>query len=155
MLPVFLILIFFSGCAALTKNYAVFHPTREATAWFEEQRIPEGHRFYLTGSHQYPTAILALRKDLTVKGDLWWPVEMTPALLKEKVTAMQTQASYLGNQHLFGFVIRDEKGEVIGFWYSVLRAVTSAKREGNLVTVTLPPLDVYERRERWEKRLKD
>ena len=56
---------------------------------------------------------------------------------------MQTKALERGTlQH--GFVMKDNKGQPIGVWYSILSASTVIKMdEGNKVTVFTPELETY------------
>ena len=56
---------------------------------------------------------------------------------------MQTKALDHGTfQH--GFVMKDNKGQPIGVWYSILGAATVIKMgEGNKVTVFTPELETY------------
>jgi hypothetical protein len=113
---------------------------------FESHRVDPELRFYISGSNIYPNALLGLRRDLRLDPrTLWKEVAMDPATLKEIVGNMKAKAFEYG-QFPYGFAIRDNKGEQIGVWYSILTARTFVRmQEEGTVRIDTPNLDTYEK----------
>ncbi len=124
-------------------NYGEIRPSGEATRLFESYKVVPNYTYYISGSDLFPDALIAVDKAYTLTGDLWKEVEMTPKKLKEIVGDMHVKSNEVLEQ-LHGFDILDNKGKRIGIWYSILRAKTSVKMEGEgKVLIYTPPLDVW------------
>lgn len=117
----------------------------EVTAEFEKYVVRPGYQYFYSGSDAYPNAILGLDKRYFLTNDLWKPVALTQAKLKDWVDYMQEKTVF-SKQPLHGFVILDDKGNQIGVWYSVLRAITLIRvrlEPESRVWIDTPPQDVY------------
>ncbi len=137
------------GCAGNWAGYGSFQASREATNLFDRHHVRGDCQYYVTGSYQYPAAIICLDKRYTMDDHLWLKVEMTPELLEGFVSGMQTRAAQIGRpRHLFGFDLIDKTGARIGIWYSILTATTSFSVSGNKAIIVTPELDTYEKYER-------
>lgn len=142
------LILLLGGCAGFGAGYGTFKNSSDATNLFERHQLREGYSYYVTGSYQYPTAILGLDKRYAMDDHLWKRVEMTPELLKEFVSGMKTRASQIGRfQSVFGFDLLDQTGARIGIWYSLLSATTSFHVAGNKAIIVTPELDTYEKYE--------
>ena len=118
--------------------------------YFDTYQVSADLDYYISGSDVYPNAILGLNKKYILESSLWKKIELTPAALKELVTNMKAKAEDMG-QNQFGFAVRDNRGEKIGLWYSILFAATSVQMKNNRKVVIYPPdSDIYEKKE--EKR---
>lgn len=147
LLVLLLFVLSSAGCAGqLMKNYGSFESDKGITQEFEASRVRPGVHYFISGSDVYPNAILALNRQYILEESLWKPVDMTPELLKELVWGMQKRAGELGLS-LMGWSVRDEKGQEIGVWYSVLFATTSVKVDGNRATIYRPSQDTYREHE--------
>ena len=135
---------------SLFRNYGRINPNTEVTQAFEGYRVDSDFRYYVSGAHHYPNALMGLHRDYRLDPrTLWREVSgMTTAMMKEIVDNMKTKAS---EHHLFqyGFEMSDNKGRPIGVWYSVLVARTFLRmNEDGTVRIDTPDLDIYERLER-------
>ncbi|MDI6725469.1 MAG: hypothetical protein QMD32_00780 [Smithellaceae bacterium] len=143
-----IMLLIICGCGGLWQQYGAFRPDDKVTDQFQRFQINQDYNYYITGSYQYPSAILGLDTRYALENDLWQKLEASPAVFKELISFMQTRASQLSKrQSLFGFAILDNTGRQIGDWYSLLSASTAVKINGNRAMILTPPLDTYERYE--------
>ena len=136
-----------AACAApLFRDYGRMDPDEGVAGMLEGYRVNPALRFYISGSDLYPNALLGLRRDLRLDPrTLWKEVPMDPATLKEIVGNMKTKA-FEYRQFPYGFAIRDNKGETIGVWYSILTARTFVRmQEDGSVRIDTPNLDTYEK----------
>jgi hypothetical protein len=124
-------------------NYGNIIPDTAVTKAFEAFQIDPDMKYYYSGSGVHPNAIMGLKRNYALDSDLWKPMEAQPTIFKELIIGMQTKALERGTlQH--GFVMKDNKGQPIGVWYSILRASTVIKiGESNKVTVFTPELETY------------
>lgn len=136
-----------SESAELFKNYGAIRPGAEATAVFEKGQAPSNYRYYVSGSDLYPNALIAVDRAYVLDSDLWKERRLTSAEMKVLVSDMQSKALEVG-ETLHGFDILGPGGEKIGLWYSILRARTYVKMEGeNRVVIGTPPIDLWEQSE--------
>ncbi len=136
-----------AACAGpLFRNYGRIDPDEGISRMLESHQVDPELRFYISGSDLYPNALLGLRRDLRLDPrTLWKKVAMDPAILKEIVGNMKAKASEY-RQFPYGFAIRDDKGERIGVWYSILTARTFIRmQEDGTVRIDTPDLDTYEK----------
>lgn len=135
---------------SLFRNYGRINPNGEVTQAFEGYRVNSEFRYYVSGGHLYPNALMGLHRDYQLDPSTLWREApgMTTAKMKEIVDNMKTKASELQIfQH--GFEMSDNKGRPIGVWYSVLWAPTLLRmNEDGTVRIDTPALDTYERLER-------
>ena len=136
-----IVLCFFIGCAG--ANYGSIDPNTAATKAFEAYQTDPDMNYYYSGPYANPNALIGLKKSYALNSDLWKPIDPQPKLIKEFITGMQNIASEHGEcQH--GFIIRDNKGNTIGVWYSILRATTFIKMgSGNQVEIITPDLILF------------
>jgi hypothetical protein len=139
------VLCFFIGCVG--ANYGSIIPDKAVTNTFEAFQIDPDMNYYYSGPDAYPNALIGLKKSYMLDSDLWKPIEAQPKVFKELIMAMQTIALEHGTfQH--GFIMKDNKGQTIGVWYSILRATTLVRMgEGNKVEVFTPDLILFKRQE--------
>ncbi len=138
------------GCAGrLVGTYGQIDPSSEATGAFESYSVNPTYRYYISGSDVYPNALIGLSRDYHLDPEtLWREVQMTPSLMKEFVDHMKARASQF-MQVPRGFNLVDDKGRVIGAWYSIITARTfvQMKKDG-IVRIDTPDIDTYDRFER-------
>jgi hypothetical protein len=112
---------------------------------FEAMHMDPGMNYYYSGSDALPNAIVGLNKAYTIQPDLWKPVE------NEKTFAEQIKAMRLRAQRWTlprGFLIRDDKGNAIGAWYSLLHGRTYVKMGNDQeVNIGTPEMNLYEEHE--------
>jgi hypothetical protein len=140
---IFALLVLCVSMSCVGINYGNIMPDAAVTKAFEAFQIDPDMNYYYSGSDVHPNAIMGLKRNYVLDSDLWKPIEAQPKIFKDLITGMQTKALEYGTfQH--GFVMKDNKGQPIGVWYSILRAATVIKMgEGNKVTVFTPELDTY------------
>jgi hypothetical protein len=136
-----IVLCFFIGCAG--AHYGSIVPNAAATKAFEAFQTDPDMNYYYSGPEANPNALIGLKKSYALNSDLWKPIDPQPKVIKELITGMQNIAFVHGeSQH--GFIIRDNKGNTIGVWYSILRARTFIKMgEGNQVEILTPDLILF------------
>jgi hypothetical protein len=129
------------------SQYGSFEPNEGIRQAFEAYRVNPELNYYTSGSDVYPNAIMGLNKRYTLDTPLWKQVDMTPEKLRDTVQGMQQKADEL-NLSLQGWSLRDEGGQEIGVWYSVLFATTSISvGASNRVEVFRPPQNTYSKYE--------
>ncbi len=138
------------ACAGrLFGTYGLINPSAEATRAFENYSVNPTYRYYISGSDVYPNALIGLSRDYHLAPDtLWKKVEMTPKVMKELIDNMKARASQLV-QFPTGFNLVDDRGRVIGVWYSIITARTFIQMEKDgLVRIDTPDIDTYDQFER-------
>ena len=131
---------------SLFRNYGGINPNGEVTQAFEGYRVNSEFRYYVSGAHHYPNALMGLNKECRLDpSTLWREVPgMTTAKMKEIVDNMKTKA-FQRRLFQYGFEMSDNKGRPVGVWYSVLAARTFLRmNEDGTLRIDTPPLDVYD-----------
>jgi hypothetical protein len=124
-----------AGCAA--GSGARLDRSGQVLKDFLSGRVLEGYRYYTTGMHNNPDAILAIAPGYTLKTDRWREREMTPQALRQMVGEMNAMynATTFG---LLGSHVLNGKGERIGLWYSALGWTTVEMTGAKEVRVSPP-----------------
>ena len=138
------------ACAGMmVGTYGRIDPSREAALAFESHSVNPTYRYYISGSDVYPNALIGLSRDYHLDQEtLWKAAEMTPKLMREIVDHMKARASQL-MQFPQGFNLVDDKGRVIGVWYSIITARTFVQmKEDGIVRIDTPDIDTYDKFER-------
>jgi len=138
------------ACAGrLFGTYGQINPSSEATLALESYYVNPIYRYYISGSDVYPNALIGLNRDYRLDPEtLWKDVEMTTKVMKELVKQMKARASQL-IQFPKGFNLIDDKGRVIGVWYSIITARTFIQmKKDEMVRIDTPDLDTYDKFDR-------
>jgi hypothetical protein len=139
------------ACAGLLAGTSgQIDSSREVTLAFEGYSVNPTYRYYISGSDVFPNALIGLSRDYHLDPEtLWKEVQMTPEEMKEIVDHMRAKASQTMLQFPQGFNLLDDKGRVIGVWYSLITARTfvQMKKDG-IVRIDTPDLDTYKEFER-------
>ena len=147
------ILLMFSclGCAGLfTGRYGTIAPDTNAAKAFESFQISANINYYISGSDEYPNALMGLNKKYTLDSVLWKKIDPSPQRFKELVLNMQDKACQIG-EFQNGFIILDDKGNQIGIWYSILRAETPLLiKDDQHVEIYTPDIDTYIKHENFD-----
>lgn len=132
------------GCAGwLAGRYGTIVPDARAANAFESFQINPDLSYYISGSDEYPNALLGLNKKYTLDSTLWKRIDPTPQRFRELVLQMQVRARQIG-QSQYGFAIFDDKSHQIGIWYSILLAKTPVLMKDNQhVEIHTPDIDTY------------
>lgn len=137
-----------AGCVAgdlRIENYGDMKPNAIVTELFEAYNIDSKLEYYISGPETGPTGMMGIEKGYTLETKLWRRVDDPSNALKGLVRGMQSKASEYGFK-LYGFDIRDDRGNDIGDWYSILDGRMPVKITGEKrLMVYPPPNDVYER----------
>ena len=133
------------ACTPMFKNYGRIDPSDEVTRTFEEYQVNPQYRYYVSGPHINPNAIIGLDRNYRIDPWTFWrEVNMTPVMLQELIRGMKSMVFAKGTS-LHGFVMSDDNGRPIGVWYSVLQARTFLKiNSDGTVRIDTPPLEIYE-----------
>jgi hypothetical protein len=147
-----LLLLFMNviACSGSLRNYGRILPSEAVDRDLEGGVFDPELRYYTSGAELYPNALIGLNREYHLDpGALWKEVIMTPEKLREIVGNMKAKAyEYRHFQH--GYDLLDPSGKKIGFWYSILTARTYLRigQDGSVIIQT-PPLDTYQKLERW------
>jgi hypothetical protein len=132
------VLFFIFGCA----NSGRIQPDDKVTSSFKQFQINKNYNYYISGSDFYPTSILGLHKAYKLETELWKQVEITPALITELVTNMNSRSLQCCSQTMHGFSITDDKNNQMGVWYSLITGSIYVQiREDNKVVIYPPRED--------------
>ncbi|MDA8124566.1 MAG: hypothetical protein M0009_05185 [Deltaproteobacteria bacterium] len=146
-----LLLVLYLGAAACTasfKNYGRFVLSDEAGRAFDQYRVNEELRYYISGPDLFPNALLGLHRSYRLSpGALWREVAMDPRRMQEIIEHMKTQAFRFG---LFpnSYVLVDNRDRPVGVWYSIREAQTHLLTEADgTLSIPTPPVDTFLRKE--------
>jgi hypothetical protein len=147
------ILLMFSclGCAGLfAGRYGTIAPDTNAAKAFESFQISTDLNYYISGSDEYPNALMGLNKKYTLDSAFWKKIDPSPLRFRELVLQMQVRARQIG-QLQYGFAIFDDKGNQIGIWYSILLARTPVlMKDDQHVEIYTPDIDTYIKHENFD-----
>lgn len=134
-----------AACAQLFRNYGRITPSDEVGREFEAYRVHPEYRYYVTGPHISPNAVMGLDRNYQLDPDTSWrEVAMTPFVLRELIQGMKG-ILFSKQGQLHGFRLLDNERRPIGVWYSVMQARTFLKMNSNgTVRIDTPPMDIYE-----------
>ena len=134
---------FLVSCAF--SHYGNIAPDEAVTKAFESYQMAPDMNYYYSGSDVIPNAVVGLKKEYTIEPDLWKPIT-DPKAFRDMVDEMKRRAMRVVTDQFFGFTIRDDNGNPIGVWYSLLRARTYVEMgKDKTVVIKTPPLLLYER----------
>ena len=128
----FLLLAVAAGCSG---RYGSIRWDNSVQKSFSTAQVLPGHRYYTAGSDTIPDAIIALREDRPLRGDLWREVAMTPEILARLVDRMRNNRV----DYPYSRVILDDRGAQIGIWYSFLKS-TNVKLLDDGGVIVAPPV---------------
>lgn len=138
------------GCAGWPASLQTgrFDLDEGVTGAFERHEMNPGYDYFISGSDACPNAVLGLKKGISLGETLWKPLPADPAAFKDLIDRMRLRALAL-RRYQHGFVLRDDAGQAIGVWYSLMSARTVVRRrsDGTFLIYT-PDLDTYDRYER-------
>jgi len=124
-------------------GYGKIRPSRDSSADYENFRVNPNRHYYISGSDVYPSAIMGIDKDWTLESDLWKFRDLDSLGLKELVQNMQSKGMESSSM-LHGFTIHDQRGRIIGDWFSLPGLQVVVKTTGeHRVRIDTPPLDPY------------
>jgi hypothetical protein len=141
---VLIVLLAFSGCAALKANYGSIVPDQAAQKDFEAFAMDPKMNYYYSGPDIAPNALIGLNKDYVLDNDLWKPISADPKVFKSLIRGMQSKGQQYQKPQ-YGFVMKDHQDKPIGVWYSMLflKRMIVRMGEGNKVNVYTPELMAY------------
>jgi len=146
--PVWLVVLLCVGCVTGTmemRNYGDMRPSAVVKAAFEGYVVDGVLEYYVSGPEAAPTGLMGIERSHTLESELWSHIDDPAQAMKGLVRAMQSMAAEYGLS-LYGFDIRDDRGNDIGDWYSTLEGRMPVKIGGERsVSVYPPPNDIYER----------
>lgn len=134
------LILFFSG--RLRERYGMLRVDGAVTRTYERYQLNPDYVYYTSGSDVYPRALIGIDRRFHLDSDQWKKREFTPETFREMIQNMQTGAQSC-MRPLHGFEILDQRGQMLGTWYSLLDARTTIKMlSDNRVRVDTPPMCV-------------
>jgi hypothetical protein len=127
-------------------SYGRLSPSDGATADFKAYRVHPNRHYFISGSDDFPNAIMALNESTALESDLWKAIEPASANIKDLVDNMGMRAAEK-NQSLQGCDILDDKGHTVGSWFSLPGLDIMIKKTGdNRFAITTPPIETWQQR---------
>jgi hypothetical protein len=147
---ILLMLSCLSYAGLLSGKYGTILPNTNAAKAFESFQISANLNYYLSGSDEYPNALMGLNKKYTLDSAFWKKIDPSPLRFRELVLQMQVRARQIG-QNQYGFAIFDDQGHQIGIWYSILLARTPVlMKDDQHVEIYTPDIDTYIKHENFD-----
>ena len=140
-LILFLTLYGLSGC--VTPNYGRLTSDQEVTRAFEAYQPLPDHKYYFRGTAGNPVAIAGIHKDYVLKSKLW--IEISPGSrdFRRMIDSVSMQGSGTITSP-WGFTILDKSGNIVGVWYSAIRAA-AIEVDDNKQIINLSPVGTVTR----------
>lgn len=146
--PRLLVILLCIGCAAGTmqmEHYGDMKPSAAVKAAFEGYVMDDTLVYYFTGPDAGPTGLMGIEQSHALESQVWRRIGEPQQALKGLIRNMQSKADEYGLS-LYGFDIRDDEGNDIGDWYSILDGRMPVKITGEKRVMVYPPSnDLYER----------
>jgi hypothetical protein len=121
----------------LSGNYGNFRPDLVAEADFLKPVVNPNYNYYIYGPDLFPDVLLGLDKKYKLEPGAFKPVSLSPATMKVLVGDMQHKA-ISQTDILRGFYIVDEKGSIIGEWYSPFFFNSSVALKDGIAAIAAP-----------------
>lgn len=131
------ILLSMPGCSG---NYGRIAKDQEVNQSFLNAEALPDYNYYYTGPEGIPSAILSIRKDYELVGDMWR--KLNPSALGNKVENINFYYRGRSRVHYYPYGHRVVfcDGETIGGWYSIWDWTAVECMEDKKVNVYPPPL---------------
>lgn len=118
-----LMVLITAGCAAGTGQYGSAAKSIAVDRIFRSGSPPAEYRYYYSGTHSEPTAILGLRREYTLRSHFWTEIELNERQLREwRKTFLQIMTWYDERSHgrisYDGYRLSDPQGNDVGILYS-------------------------------------
>ena len=108
------LLALLSGCL---QNYGRLRRDLAVRESFESYNVPPEFKYYYFGTPSYPTALIGISRDLTLKSRLWREVDPNTERFREMVfwiwPDMRTELYGPRGSHIV-----NPEGNRVGIWYS-------------------------------------
>ena len=135
------IILLLAAAAGCSGRYGSIRWDNGVQRSFSAAQVLPGHRYYTAGSDTIPDAIIALREDRPLRGDLWREVAMTPEILAKLVDRMRNNRV----ESPYGNVILDDRGVQIGVWCSFFKTTSVKLLDDGGVFIQLPMGNISDR----------
>ncbi len=141
--------LFLSACST---RFVHFKEDPAVSRALESHTVLPGYNYYYSGSDTIPVAILGVRKEYNLTTELWHPIKLTQAQLKEWMDMIDN--AYRERIMMYrGKYIFTEDGKEIGIWYSPMEWTTVRVGPDNSVEIYTPPISYSDSIMRTEKGL--
>jgi len=137
----FIVLAALSGCAM--SNYGRLQSSPDITRTFETYQIMPDHTYYYRGTFSQPFVMVGINKNYALNSKLWLEVDPHSKDFRTLIDRISVQGSG-GTTQPWGFTILDHSGNVVGVWYSAIRAAAVEVNENGQI-VNLSPLKIVTR----------
>jgi hypothetical protein len=108
--------VIFMACASAPSH---FRRNYDVSDTFENYQLLNGYQYYLNGLPHSPTALVSIKKNYRLSSPVWHAVKMDRAKLRDLVSRMLNTPGSEYNTAPNGAYILNDRGQVIGIWYSV------------------------------------
>lgn len=128
------------SCASLNKlndGYGGFVQSPAVEKSFLNAAPNPDYGYYTYGPHDFPDVLMGLDKKYIPYSGVFTAIGLSPESMKVLVDRMQHRAT-AQTDILRGFNIVDEKGNVIGTWYSPFLFRSTVLVKGGVVEISAP-----------------
>ena len=117
--------------------YGKLSPSSEVTLSYKSYHVDPDSNYYISGSDDFPNAVIGIDKSVTLDSDLWKGINPTPESMKSLIGNMSLRAAEK-TQSLQGYDILDDKGRKIGSWFSPpgMDVMIKSSKEGGVMITT-------------------
>ena len=143
LLAVFLLLaLTLAGCAG--GDYGSLRRSYDVTRQIESYEVLPEYNYYYSGPASAPLAILGVHRDYQLVSELWHPIGLTTAQLRDWMVVISPYDDFRKNYH--GAYIVAPDGGKVGIWYSQQSwTVVRFPAKGKIAVYT-PELNDFSRR---------
>ncbi len=134
------IIAFTCSCKSMNAssgNYGKFQQEPAAEADFLKAVVNPNYNYYIYGADHFPDVLLGLDKKYKLAPGVFKPVSLNPPAMKSLVADMQHKA-ISQTDILRGFYVVDEKGAVIGEWFSPFFFSSSVVLKDGIAAIAAP-----------------
>jgi hypothetical protein len=132
------LVLFFSG--RLRERYGTLKTSERVTRAYEHEAFDPELVYYTSGPDVCPRAVIGIGRRFVLDSGLWKQRDFDPETFRETVRNMQGMALST-MQMLHGFEILDQRGALVGTWFSALNVRTTIQTiQDNRVRIDPPAL---------------
>ena len=132
------LVLFFSG--RLRERHGTLKTSESVTRAYEHGAFDPELVYYTSGPDAYPRAVIGIDRRFVLDADLWKKRDFDPETFRETIRNMRG-AALSTMQTLHGFEILDQRGVLVGTWFSALNVRTTIRTiRDNRVRIDPPAL---------------
>lgn len=133
-----LFLLFFWACALGPSH---FRRSYDVSNTFEDFKLISQYQYYYNGLSSSPDAVVGIKPGYTLNSPHWHVVDLDAKRLRQMVEGMLNNPGSEYNTEPNGAYISNDKGDVVGIWYSVWKLPLATFTSDNEFSISQPVAD--------------